>query len=262
MTTLDLTGKVALITGVGQNIGLATARLLAGAGAAVAVNDLDAALANDAARELEAAGARALAVPADVRDGAAVARMVQAVQDTWGQLDILVNSAGAGSFAPVLEMTEEAWDRELDTNLKGTFLVSQAAARAMVARGRGGRIIGLASTAGESARVGGASHCASKAGVAMLVKVMALELGPHGITVNAVAPGLVPGPRQASSQAYRDAYCQMVPLGRLGRPEDIAQAIGFLASDAADWITGEILHVDGGFLAGRPLPHSVQPTGH
>jgi len=91
----------------------------------------------------------------------------------------------------------------------------------------------------------------------MLVKVMALELGPHGITVNAVAPGLVPGPQQESTQAYRDAYRQMVPLGRLGQPEDIAQAIGFLASDGAAWITGEVLHVDGGFLAGRALPHSV-----
>jgi NAD(P)-dependent dehydrogenase (short-subunit alcohol dehydrogenase family) len=257
MTTLDLTGKVALVTGVGQNIGLATARLLAGAGAAVAVNDLEAALAENAARELRAAGGTALALPADVRDRAAVAQMVQAVHDAWGRVDVLVNSAGVGSFASVLEMAEEAWDRELDTNLKGTFLVSQAVARAMVARGQGGRIVCLASTAAESARLGGASHCASKAGVAMLVKVMALELGLHGITVNAVAPGLVPGPQQASTQAYRDAYCQMVPLGRLGQPEDIAQAIGFLASDAAAWITGEVLHVDGGFLAGRALPHSV-----
>jgi NAD(P)-dependent dehydrogenase (short-subunit alcohol dehydrogenase family) len=261
MTTLDLTGRVALITGVGQNIGLATARLLAGSGAAVAVNDLDAATAEAAARALQATGGQALAVPADVRDRAAVARMVQTVLDAWGHVDVLVNCAGAGSFAPILEMTEDAWDRELDTNLKGTFLASQAVARAMVARGQGGCIVCLASTAAESARVGGASHCASKAGVSMLVKVMALELGPHRITVNAVAPGLVPGPQQASTQAYRDAYCQMVPLGRLGQPEDIAQAIAFLASDAAAWITGEVLHVDGGFLAGRALPHSVPPAG-
>src|SRR4051794_35886609 len=171
-------------------------------------------------RGREPAGGRALAVPADVRDATAVARMVDTVLAAWGQLDILVNSAGAGSFASVLEMTEEAWDRELDTNLKGTFLVSQAAARAMVARGQGGRIVGLASTAGESARVGGASHCASKAGVAMLMKVMALELGPLGITCNAVAPGLVPGPRQESNQGYRDAFRQMIPVGRLGQPED------------------------------------------
>lgn len=262
MTTLDFHGKVALISGVGQNIGLATARLLASAGAAVAVNDLSAALAEAAATELQASGGRALAVPADVRDRDAVTRMVEAVQATWDGVDVLVNCAGAGSFAPVLEMSEEAWDRELDTNLKGTFLVSQAVARTMVARGQGGRIICLASTAAESARAGGASHCASKAGVSMLVKVMALELGPHRITVNAVAPGLVPGPRQIANEAYRDAYCQMVPLGRLGQPEDIAQAIGFLASDAAAWVTGEILHVDGGFLAGRPLPVQHSAAGH
>src|SRR5688572_23680652 len=145
MTTVDLSGKVALITGVGQNIGLATARLLARAGAAVAVNDLDATLAYAAADELEVAEARALAVPADVRDRAAVAAMVQTALDRLGRLDIVVNCAGAGSFAPVLEMSEDAWDRELDTNLKGTFLVSQAAARAMVARGQGGRIICLSS---------------------------------------------------------------------------------------------------------------------
>ena len=259
MPGVDLANKVALVTGVGQNIGVATARLLAEAGATVAVNDVVPELATRMADELEASGRRAMAVPADIRDRAAVAAMVEAVVGAYGRIDILVNNAGRSSFAPVLEMEEDAWDRELDTNLKGTFLVSQAVARAMVAQGDGGRIVCLASTAAESARPGAASHCASKAGIVMLVKVMALELGPYGITVNAVAPGLVPGPRQSSSQEYREAVRQMVPLGRLGRPEDIAHAIVFLASAEAEWISGEVLRVDGGYLAGRPLPVARDP---
>jgi NAD(P)-dependent dehydrogenase (short-subunit alcohol dehydrogenase family) len=257
---MDFTGKVALVTGAGQHIGLTTARLLATLGAAVAINDLRSERAHQAAEQLEQAGHRAIAVPADVRDRAAVEQMVQRTVDAFGRLDIVVNSAGEGSFAPVLEMEESAWDLELDTNLKGTFLVCQAAARAMVAQGRGGAIVCLASTAAESARMNGISHCAAKAGVVMVVKVMALELGQHGIRVNAVAPGLVPGPDQVSNQVYREAFVKFVPLGRLGHADDIARGIAFLASDDAAWITGEVLHVDGGFLAGRPLPRNVGPA--
>jgi NAD(P)-dependent dehydrogenase (short-subunit alcohol dehydrogenase family) len=249
----SLAGKVALITGVGQNIGLATARVLAARGAAVAVSDVDAAVARRVADELSIAG-RALARPADVRDRAAVQGLVDWVVGAFGRVDILVNNAGRTSIGPVLEMSEEDWDLELDVSLKGAFLASQAAARAMVAQGSGGRIVCLASTAAESARVGGASHCAAKAGVAMLVKVMALELAPHNITVNAVAPGLVPHEAERTSTEYREAFRQMIPLGRLGRPDDVAQAIGFLVSEQAAFVNGAILPVDGGFLAGRPLP--------
>jgi 3-oxoacyl-[acyl-carrier protein] reductase len=252
----DLSGKVALVTGVGQNIGLATARALAASGAVLALNDLYEEVVNHVAAELPAS-ARALAITADVRDPVAVQRMVDRVVETFGRVDILVNNAGASSFATILDMTVEEWDLELDVNLKGTFLVSQAVAKDMVAKGTRGRIICLASTAGSSARVGGASHCSSKAGVAMLARVMAMELGPRGITVNAVSPGLVPSARQSSSQGYRDAFRTMVPCGRLGQPEDIANAIVFLASDTAEWINGVDLNVDGGFLAGRALPPSL-----
>ena len=251
-----LDGKVALITGVGQNIGPATARLLASRGAAVAVNDLDGAVAARVAGELSG---RAAAFPADVRDRAAVQALVESVLASFGRLDILVNNAGRTSIAPVLEMTEADWDLELDCSLKGAFLASQAAARAMVARGSGGRIVCLASTAAESARVGGVSHCAAKAGVVMLVKVMALELARHGITVNAVAPGLVPTPSERATEEYREAFRRMVPVGRLGQPEDVAHAIAFLCSEEAAWINGAVLPVDGGFLAGRPLPPQRAP---
>jgi NAD(P)-dependent dehydrogenase (short-subunit alcohol dehydrogenase family) len=245
----DVRGKVALISGVGGNIGLATARRLSDLGASIAVSDLDQQVAERAAAEVGG-----VALSADVRQAGACRDLVQRVLDALGRLDILVNTAGQSSFASVLDMTDEAWRREIETNLTGSFLIGQAAARAMVAAGRGGRIILFGSTAAESARAGGASHCASKAGVQMLAKVMALELAPHGITVNVVSPGLVPHPSQASDGSYREAFKSMVPLGRLGRPEDVAGAVAYLASDAAAWVTGEVLHVDGGFLAGRPLP--------
>jgi 3-oxoacyl-[acyl-carrier protein] reductase len=245
----DVRGKVALVSGVGGNIGLASAHRLAELGASIVVSDVDQAVAERAAMEV---GGRALS--ADIRQAGACRDLVQDVVDGLGRLDILVNTAGQSSFGSVLEMTEEAWRREIDTNLTGSFLIAQAAARVMVAAGRGGRIILFGSTAAESARAGGASHCASKAGVQMLAKVMALELAPHAITVNAVAPGLVPHPGQASDGTYREAFKRMVPLGRLGRPEDVAGAVAYLASDAAAWVTGEVLHIDGGFLAGRPLP--------
>jgi 3-oxoacyl-[acyl-carrier protein] reductase len=244
-----LAGKVALITGVGQNIGLATARLLAERGATLALSDVDAAVARRAAEELSAGGRAA-----DVRDRAAVQALVEWVVGTFGRLDILINNAGRTSIGTVLEMSEADWDLEMDVSLKGSFLASQAAARVMVAQGTGGRIVCLASTAAESARVGGASHCAAKAGVAMLVKVMALELAPHGITVNAVAPGLVPHEQEHTSGEYREAFRRMIPAGRLGQPTDVAHTIGFLVSDEAAFVNGAVVPVDGGFLAGRPLP--------
>ncbi len=248
-----LDGKVALITGVGQNLGLATARLLAGRGAAVAVSDVDPARAERAAADLAPLG-RVAARVADVRDRTAVQALVAWVIAEFGRIDILVNNAGLTSIGTVLSMREEDWDREMDVSLKGAFLASQAAARAMVAQGEGGRIVCLASTAAESARVGGASHCAAKAGVVMLVKVMALELAPYGITVNAVAPGLVPHEDERTSPAYREAFRSLVPLGRLGQPTDVARTIGFLVSEEAAFINGAVVPVDGGFLAGRPLP--------
>lgn len=230
---MSLDGQVAVVTGGASGIGAAVAAGLAGDGATVEIFDLENGV--------------------DVSDEQSVSDACEGVVGRHGRIDVLVNNAGHTSIAPLLEMTEAEWDRELDVALKGAFLVSQAVARVMVGQGSG-RIACLASTAAESARVGGASHCAAKAGVAMLVKVMALELGPRGITVNAVAPGLVPTPAERTTEEYREAFRRMNPVGRLGRAEDVAAAIGFLVSDEAAFVNGAVLPVDGGFLAGRPLP--------
>jgi NAD(P)-dependent dehydrogenase (short-subunit alcohol dehydrogenase family) len=243
----DVRGKVALVSGVGGNIGLASAHRLAELGASIVVSDVDQAVAERAAMEV---GGRALS--ADIRQAGACRDLVQDVVDGLGRLDILVNTAGQSSFGSVLEMTEEAWRREIDTNLTGSFLIAQAAARVMVAAGRGGRIILFGSTAAESARAGGASHCASKAGVQMLAKVMALELAPHAITVNAVAPAFIDSPlnayRKADPELERQTLAS-VPLGRWGSIADVVAACVFLASDAASFITGHTLFVDGGYLS-------------
>ena len=253
MGTLD--GRVAIVTGGSGAMGRAISTTLAAEGAKIVVHygtHRDAAEA--VAGAISERGGVARCLQADLAVPAGAPQLVAAALDAFGRIDILVNNAGRTSIGPVLEMSEADWDLELDVSLKGAFLASQAAARAMVAQGSGGRIVCLASTAAESARVGGASHCAAKAGVAMLVKVMALELAPHGITVNAVAPGLVPHEAERTSSEYREAFRRMIPLGRLGRPGDVAQAIGFLVSDQAAFVNGAILPVDGGFLAGRPLP--------
>ncbi|UFN47227.1 3-oxoacyl-ACP reductase FabG [Roseomonas sp. OT10] len=248
-------GKVAVVTGAGTGIGLAIAERLAAEGAQVAIAEINLGAAERAAAAIRAAGGLAEPVPVDVSDEAQVARMTAAVEARFGGIDILVNNAGVVLHKLVLDTPLPDWERQLAVQLTGPFLACKHVAKGMVARGRGGRIVNISSLSAEMGRVRGAAHCASKAGLVMLTKVLAMELAPHGITVNAVAPGLIEVPSQRDEQnisaAYRDSYIRMIPLGRLGEMEEVASLVAYLASEEARWITGQQMRVDGGTMAGH-----------
>ena len=243
-----LAPQAALVTGAQQGIGQAAAIALAEAGADVAINWLDDEPAAQAvAAAVGRAGRRAMLVRADVADVAAAARMVEQVAAGFGRLDILVNNAGIFPRTPFLELTEAAWDSVLAVNLKGAAFVAQAAAKAMIAGGAGGAIVNLSSQAVRGAALG-AHYSASKAGLIGLTRSTALELAPHRIRVNAIAPGVVDTaqPRGGfTEQGLRDLAATL-PLGRLGTAADIADAIVFLASGRSAFMTGEMIHINGG----------------
>jgi len=247
---------VALVTGAGRSLGRAIAERLHTQGFAVAVTDVDETAARSVAVGLDASGGTARSYRLDVRAAGEVAHAMKGIEADLGPLCALVNNAGIYPDHGFLEMPEEAWDAVHDTNLKGTFLCSQAFARLRVAAGGGGAIVNLASTAAFSARIGASHYSASKAGVVMLTKALAQELGPHGLRVNAVAPGLIEVREDQVSAAYRDRFLTMIPRGRTGAAPDVAGTIAFLLSEDADYITGHCIVVDGGFLAGRPLQRS------
>jgi NAD(P)-dependent dehydrogenase (short-subunit alcohol dehydrogenase family) len=247
--------KVAIVTGAGNGIGLAIAQAFAAEGAAVVIADINAAAGEGAAAALTSTGAQALAVPTDVADEDQVARMVAAAVERFGQVDILVNNAGVVAHQLLIDMDRDTWDRQIDVQLTGPFLASKHVARHMIDRCVGGRIVNISSVAALMGRVKGGAHCASKAGLTLLTKVLAMELGQYGITVNAVAPGLVETPAQQEemnlSSAYKHRYLQELPTGRLGQPSDIANTVLFLASEASEWISGQLYVVDGGLMAGH-----------
>jgi len=249
---MRFTGRVALISGASKGIGRATAFRLAREGGAVVVNGRDAAAVAAVVQAIERDGGRAMPVVADVTDAAAVQRMVAGAIRAYGALDILVNNAGGGSMARWLDdLDEAAWTKSMDVNLKGTFLVTKAVASHMRERRRG-RIVMVASVAGRNmSRLSGPEYSAAKGGMLAFMRHIAVELGPYGITVNAVAPGPTMVERVAKKWELRGAEEQEkilrnIPLGRPAQPEEVAAAILFLASEDASYITGACLDVNGG----------------
>lgn len=244
----DLKGKIALITGAGAGIGAGIARRFALAGADVAVCDLKPSPA--VSEYIVSTGRKAFFHPADVSDPAQVAALFDAVSSQFGVPDILVNNAGIYPNASVLQMTPEEWDQTINIDLKSVFLCTQAAAQRMIEGGKSGSIVNIGSIDATNPLAAHSHYSAAKAGVIAFTRAAAQELGPHGIRVNSVSPGLInrPGLAEAWPDGY-NRFMHRVPTGRLGEPEDIADACIFLASDAARWISGTNLIVDGGVQA-------------
>ncbi|MES2693379.1 MAG: SDR family oxidoreductase [Verrucomicrobiota bacterium] len=250
-TLFDLRGRTALVTGSSQGLGLAIARGLAQAGATLVINGRDEAKLAATAEQLRSEGVNVLTAAFDVTEGAASMRAVERLEADGRTIDILVNNAGIQRRAPLAEMTEEQWRTVIDTNLTSAFLVARAVAPRMIARGRG-KIINICSVMTEVSRPTIANYAASKGGLKMLTRAMAVEWAKHGLQANAIAPGyfvtelnkpLVENPE------FNSWICKRTPAGRWGQPHELAGAAIFLASSASDFVNGQILTVDGGLLA-------------
>ena len=246
----SLKGRRAIVTGAGRGMGRSVAGALAERGARVAVNDLDGEAAERTAALLRSAGAESAAIQADVTDAGGVGRMVDRVLKDFGGVDILVNNAGILRPTRVQEISEAEWDLVIEVNLKGTFLCSQAVLPSM-RRSGWGRIINFSSTAGKNiSTLGGAHYTAAKAGILGFTRHLAKEVAEYGITVNAVCPGLIDTEmiRSTASEERLRRYVEGFPIHRLGRPDEVAELVAFLASDRAAYITGASLDINGGDL--------------
>ncbi len=250
----EFDGKSAIVTGASSGICRVTLTSFVRQGARGVIADINQEWGERIVGELRAEGGEVMFVHTDVTDGASVARLFEETAASYGGVDILVNCAGVGVHKPVVELTDDEWDFQVDTQLRAIFLTCRAAGRQMIAQGRGGRIINFGSTAGAVARVRAAPHCASKAAVVQFTKVLALELGRHHITVNVVAPGLTDIrkiSKAGPTPEYTQRFIHEVPLGRLADPQEIADTVLFVASDRARFITGQAIYVDGGYSAGK-----------
>lgn len=245
---MRLKGKVAIVTGAAQGIGQAIAATLSKEGARLVVSDIQEEAAITAVKQLTATGQEAIAVTVNVADDASVKAMVEKVLSSWGKIDILVNNAGITRDALLIRMKEADWDAVLDINLKGVFHCTKAVLPTM-SKQRSGKIVNIASIVGVIGNAGQANYVASKAAVIGLTKTTAREYASRGITVNAVAPGFIETAMTAAlAQDVRQRLVEQIPLGRLGAPQDVANAVLFLVSEQADYMTGQVLHVNGGML--------------
>lgn len=251
----DLKNKVAIITGGRQGMGKAHSLKLAQQGCKVVVSDVSQEDCQKVVDEIKAIGGEAIAIKCDISQKAEVEAMVQKTIDEFGKIDILVNNAGVCQFGSFLDLTEQEWDKTLDINLKGYFFCSQAVAREM-AKQKNGVIVNIASVAMGQIGMGfpGIVHyCASKGGIVAMAEAMALELAPLGIRVNSIAPGAIDTPMMESTKQdpkVLEGMLSNIPLKRVGKPEEIANAVAFLASDESSYMTGSVVVVDGGWIAG------------
>jgi 3-oxoacyl-[acyl-carrier protein] reductase len=249
---MDLSNKVAIVTGSARGIGRAIALKLAEVGADIVVNDIPAAAEalENTANEIRALNRKALAVTADVSSTPDVARLIETTIGQFGRIDILVNNAGVTRDQLLMRMTDEDWDTVLDIDLKSAFLCTRAVLRHMVKQ-RWGRIVSIASVVGLMGNAGQANYASAKAGVIGLTKSIAKEVGSRGITANAIAPGFIETRMtEQLDEKQRQALLQRIPLGTIGTPRDVAEAVAFLASEEARYITGQVLNVDGGMALG------------